>query len=580
MAFNPVLQSGIQPVQTAVQPDSTSFLAGALGATLDFGSAVLGQQMRQDAVTAKKQEAEQKALLDEKVSGAAIELTDIFSNASSRNATRVQQRLSEAVARMRNNGFSEADIAASIEKANKVSGTSFSAAVKLERNEADEQLKQQQQLMKDYMAVAAYVPVEYLNDDGSLPTEGAAMQAAYFAALSRKGSVEARTSQANMVSAEANAQQNAMQIRSRVLSEALAANLTSAMTQQFNQYDLNTSEGTQKAVQAIADLKLSLPAIINSNQELTRADKDSLLSGMNATLTALSDNVTGETMRDLSAKQRGAYLEKSLNFFLDGNDELFQMYIMSAAGVQVQPVSVLDLDVSGFKALYGSNPNSPALSDPLKKRGSNVPPEQALSAARDAWVQLHTPTRPVESDMLAQQYVQKWSTVFAAPTRMDKENLFSPDGMYLKSLRQFRDKKIVDNLGVMVVGNQEFQDSFAQATSNAIGTYVPLAMNMEFNGTKIKDVVKLSLAGGPAQIQIVSPAEFLGSLPVHMRAAKDSQRAYYDRAASATQKLNSILKQQYEAAVQIDRVSGSKLAEQIRNAQLDTIRQFMQVGTE
>ena len=580
MAFNPVLQSGIQPVQTAVQPDSTGLVAGALGTALDFGSAVLGQQAKQDIVMAKQQEAEQKALIDERVSGAALELSGIFSNASGRNEVSVQQRVSETISRLRNDGFSESEIAASVERANKISGTSISATVKLERSEVEERRKQEQQFREDLMAVAAYVPREFLNDDGTLPTEGEAMQAAYFAALSRKGEMEARLSRANMTSAEANAQQNSMQLRSRVISEVLSANFTSAMTQQFNQYDLNTPEGKQTAIQAIANLKTSIPAIINSNQELTRSDKDALISGLDVTLTALSDNVTGETMRGLSAKQRGAYLEKALNFALDTDDNLFQMYIMSAAGVNVQETSAINLDVNGFKTLYGGNPNSPTLAVPLKKQGSNVPPEQALSAARDAWVQLHTPTRPVENEGLAQQYVQKWSTVFAAPTRMDKENLFAPDGMYLKSLRQFRDKKTVDNLGAMVVGDQEFQDSFAQATSNAIGTYVPLAMNMEFNGTAIKDVVKVSLAGGPAQIQIVSPAEFLGSLPVHMRASKDSQRAYYDRAASATQKLNSILKQQYEAAVQIDRVAGSNLAEQIRNTQLATVQQFMQVPAQ
>jgi hypothetical protein len=562
MAFNPVLQSQIQPEQTPVQPDSTSFAAGALGTVLNIGSGILQGQQKQQA-------AEQKALVNEAVSSEAIGLADLFSNASGSNKIRIQQSLSERVVKMRESGMSESMIASAIQEANKISGTSFSAAVKLERNEAAEQMDAQEKFMKDYLAVSSWIPNTYLNDDGSLPTSGPEMEAAFMAALAAKGRNEADIARANRTSAVSNANINVIQERSRVVSEGLSTQITNLVGQQIKDYDLSTPEGKQGAIQALAAFRVDLPKKINSVGDMTRSDKDALLGGMGTLLTSLEDNITGETLRGISAKQTAAWLQVGKDIALSENKGLLQAYIYSGLGLQVQATDFLNLESNTLDKIMSANPNS-------KNVGSVVPdknktPEERTSIARDTWAKLRTPIKPVDDPELADMYSQDWASVFAAPLPLEQAELFGPNGMFLKSLDIFRDKKTADNYGVQVLGNPDFLQQFTAANGQAISTYIPVVMNqIEGYNVKVKEQVQLSAKTGPVQFRLDIPQRLS---PNPMSVTDTFKNPSY----SAINKLNTILKKQYEAAVQVDRVSGSNLAEQIRNAQLRTASLFIQV---
>jgi len=584
MAFNPILQSQIQPVQTAVQPNSTSFAAGALGTALNFGEAILAQGQRESIFQAKQAEAQQKALVTERVSSAALPLADLFANAGSGKGVRIAQQTREYEAKLIEQGYSATEIVEIFKTANAASGTNYSSAIKVERSEEADAMRAQDQFLKEYFAVAPWVPREYLTEDNKLPVDGPEAIAAFRAATLAKAQNEAIREEALTRSAVSNANMNQAQELSRFTSEALSTQITNNIIQKIGDYDFNTNEGKQKALQALAEFRVTLPATINSVQDMTRQDKDAFLSGMGTVLTAFEDNITGKTMADIGAKQMGAWLQTAKDIALSGNMSLLQAFIYSGLGIQVQQTDVTVLNQSTLEKILSANPNSASISTSIQD--STLTDDQKLDKARDIFMNLNLPTKPVTDPNMVEFYTQNLAQVLAAPLRADQKELLAPNGMYNKITRALMVKQNADNLGAGVLGNEEFQQNFTLSSSRAISTYVPLAMNTAignmtpsmkdafFGDGNVKEITQISTKSGYVQVKL--PA--IRDLSRNERIS--SSEAKYLSANASLNKLNEIFRNQYEAAVQIDRVSGSNLAEEIRNTQLQTVMQFMQVQGE
>jgi hypothetical protein len=584
MAFNPILQSQIQPVQTAVQPNSTSFAAGALGTALNFGEAILAQGQRESIFQAKQAEAQQKALVTERVSSAALPLADLFANAGSGKGVRIAQQTREYEAKLIEQGYSATEIVEIFKTANAASGTNYSSAIKVERSEEADAMRAQDQFLEKYFAVAPWVPREYLTEDNKLPVDGPEAIAAFRAATLAKAQNEARREEALTRSAVSNANMNQAQELSRFTSEALSTQITNNIIQKIGDYDFNTNEGKQKALQALAEFRVTLPATINSVQDMTRQDKDAFLSGMGTVLTAFEDNITGKTMADIGAKQMGAWLQTAKDIALSENNSLLQAFIYSGLGIQVQQTDVMVLNQSTLEKILSANPNSASISTSIQD--STLTDDQKLDKARDIFMNLNLPTKPVTDPNMVEFYTQNLAQVLAAPLRADQKELLAPNGMYNKITRALMVKQNADNLGAGVLGNEEFQQNFTLSSSRAISTYVPLAMNTAignmtpsmkdafFGDGNVKEITQISTKSGYVQVKL--PA--IRDLSRNERIS--SSEAKYLSANASLNKLNEIFRNQYEAAVQIDRVSGSNLAEEIRNTQLQTVMQFMQVQGE
>jgi hypothetical protein len=574
MAFNPVLQSQIQPEQTPVQPDSTSFAAGALGTVLNIGSGILQGQQNQQA-------AQQKAFVTEKVSSAALPLADLFANAGSGKGVRIAQQTREYEAKLIEQGYSATEIVEIFKTANAASGTNYSSAIKVERSEEADAMRAQDQFLKEYFAVAPWVPREYLTEDNKLPVDGPEAIAAFRAATLAKAQNEAMREEALTRSAVSTANMNQAQELSRFTSEALSTQITNNIIQKIGDYDFNTNEGKQKALQALAEFRVTLPATINSVQDMTRQDKDSFLSGMGTVLTAFEDNITGKTMADIGAKQMGAWLQTAKDIALSENKSLLQAFIYSGLGIQVQQTDVTVLNQSTLEKILSANPNSASISTSIQD--STLTDDQKLDKARDIFMNLNLPTKPVTDPNMVEFYTQNLAQVLAAPLRADQKELLAPNGMYNKITKALMVKQNADNLGAGVLGNEEFQQNFTLSSSRAISTYVPLAMNTAignmtpsmkdafFGDGNVKEITQISTKSGYVQVKL--PA--IRDLSRNERIS--SSEAKYLSANASLNKLNEIFRNQYEAAVQIDRVSGSNLAEEIRNTQLQTVIQFMQV---
>jgi hypothetical protein len=561
MAFNPVLQSQIQPEQTPVQSDSTSFAAGALGTVLNIGSGILQGQQKQQA-------AQQKAFVTEKVSSAALPLADLFSNAGSGKGVRIAQQTREYENSLREQGFSDAEIVEVYKIANSASGTSYSAANKAERSAIADQIKNQESFRKEYTEMIPWIPSEYLVD-GRVPVDGPEMQAAFLAAKASKAQNDAIREQANTQNAVANANMSQIQLQSRADSEALSTQVTNLLSQSVAQYDTKTPEGRQLALRDLFGFRSALQTRVNGMPSLTRADKDSFLSGMNAMLTALEDNLTGKTMADISAKQMGAWIQTAKDIALSDNPNLLQAYIYSGLGIQVQSTDVQVLKKETLDRILSTNPNAKNVGNSIQ--ATNLTPEEKTNLARETWTKLRTPVKPLEDLEIAIAYAEDWANVLAAPLPADQKELFGPNGLYLKSLDVFRDKKNADNFGIQVLGNPDFIQQFTAASGRAISTYIPVVMNqVEGYNVKVKEQVKLTTKTGAVQFRLDIP-ERLSSNPMSV------SDTFRNPSFSAIDKLNTILRKQYEAAVQLDRVNGGNLAEQIRNTQLRTASLFIQV---
>jgi hypothetical protein len=578
MAFNPVLQSQIQPEQTPVQPDSTSFAAGALGTVLNIGSGILQGQQNQQA-------AQQKAFVTEKVSSAALPLADLFSNAGSGKGVRIAQQTREYENSLREQGFSDSEIVEVYKIANSASGTSYSAANKADRSAVADQIKAEEDFRKNLLSVLDYVPNEYRNDDGTVPLSGPEAQAAFYAAIANKGQFAARKEKAQTISAENAATQSTIDLTSAIEVEETANVLVNIMTNETHKYDRTTPEGMQQTTQAIVRLRAQIPVLIDANTTLTRSDKDKLKSAMDVTLTALEDNITGASAAKISNKQIGAMMQSVIEIAMTDPD----FAIRAAYAAMNIPTIQTQVDMLGSKQfaqvaqlLNGASPNSKPVLQVIKNSMPNATPEEIQQFSTDLWASLHIPTETLTNEADIQTTIDAWSFVLRAPTPADQRNLFSPNGMYIKSLDILRNKDNAEKFGPSVLGNPDFQDAFTTATSTAISTYVPLAMNAtvgqftpEMKETwlgenSVKEITMLSANRGYVQFKLPSVKRDPNS-PVSGNEAK------MNIAASGLNRINLIFKQQYEAAVQIDRVSGSKLAEQIRNAQLRTASLYIQV---
>lgn len=578
MAFNPVLQSQIQPEQTPVQPDSTSFAAGALGTLLNVGTAfAVGQQ--------KKEVAQQKAFVTEKVSAAALPLADLLANAGSGKDVKVIQEVRRYENELRQQGFSSSEIVEVFKTANSASGTSISASAKAQWSQEQSQLKAQEDFRKNLIAVLDYVPNEYRNDDGTVPLSGPEAQAAYYAAMANKGQFAARKEKAQTISAENAATQSTINLTSSIEVEEAANVFVNIMTNETHKYDRTTPEGMQQTTQAIVGLKAQIPVLIDANTKLTRADKDKLKSAMDVTLTALEDNITGASAAKISNKQIGAMMQSVIEIAMTDPD----FAIRAAYAAMNIPTMQVKVDMLGpkqfaqvTKLLNGSSPNSVPALQVIKNSMPNASPEEVQQFATDLWASLHIPTETLTNEADIQTTIDAWSFVLRAPTPADQRNLFSPNGMYIKSLDILRNKDNAEKFGVSVLGNPDFQDAFATATSTAISTYVPLAMNATvgqftpemketwFGQNSVKEITMLSSKLGYVQFKLPSTKS-------DPNAPVSGNEAKMNIAASGLNRINTIFKQQYEAAVQIDRISGSNLANQIRDAQLRTASLYIQV---
>lgn len=560
--FNQMLQQSISPVQTVAVPSGADAAAGAINSALSLGAQFLQGSMAQE-------QGKAEAFVNEKVSTAALVFMDTFSNASARNSVAVQQKTDNIVRELQGKGYSNTEIAAAIKQANTLSGTSVSSAIKLERTEADQALKEQDELYASVAQLSPWITSEDLNPDGSLPDDPAKLQAILLKARAEQASWEARGLKARTQSSELSANQAFREEQSVVQSQHLGTMLSGILRDSLNQFK-NGDYTEQQVREGILAGRQQMEKYINSDPTILPEQKVDLLKGLQASAVLLEDIVTGKTNAELTTQQQMAKMEMVIAASLDADPDLLSQVVSSKLGLYVPAFSVTSFPKKALDLFY-VNPNKPGTKLPREIKEEDVVPIQ---------VSMVTPAKQLKTEEDASPYIKLFEQAFTSNGMEEDVRMSRKDGAYLSFVEVLANKNNAENLSELVLGNENVINAFMGASSKALGLYVSSVANLKTSGDildtkRVKDSMRVLVTGKFPQVRIENPVKGSPQNVSPFSAAAD-ESAYWKQAQDSVTFLNRTFRTQYEAALNFDRVAGTDLAGEIVNLQTQMLRQFIQ----
>lgn len=565
--FNPVLQQTISPAQEVAAPSGVAFGANALSGLLQVG----GEALKQDYVTKQKQ---QEALVNERVSTAALSFMDIFANASGRNATAVRQKTDKMVRSFQEQGYSNTEIAAAIKQANTLSGASISSAIKLERTEADQALKEQDELYTSAAQLSPWITSEDLNPDGNLPDEPEKLRAVLFKARAAQASWEARGLRARTQASELGANQASREELSIVQSQQLGTMLSGILRDSLIQFK-NGDYTEQQVREEIINGRLLMEKYVNSDPTILPQQKENLLKGLQASAVLLEDIVTGKTNAELTTQQQMAKMEMVIAASLDADTasgrDLLSQVVSSKLGLYIPASSVTSFPKKALDLFY-VNPNKPGANIPREIKEGDVVPIQ---------VSMVTPAKPLKTEEDASPYIKLFEQAFTSNGMEEDVRMSRKDGAYLSFVEVLANKNNAENLSELVLGNENVINAFMGASSKALGLYVSSVANLKVSGDmldtkRVKDSMRVVITGKYPEVRIENPVKGTVKTASSFSGRGVDESIYLKQAQDSVTFLNRTFRTQYEAALNFDRVAGTDLAGEIVNLQTRILRQFIQ----
>lgn len=560
--FNQILQQSISPVQTVAVPSGAAAAAGAINSVFSLGSQFLKGSMEQE-------QGKAEAFVNEKVSTAALSFMDVFANASARNSIAVQRKTDNLVRELQGQGYSNTEIAAAIKQANTLSGASVSSAIKLERTEADQALKEQDELRASVAQLSPWITSEDLTPDGTLPDDPAQLQAVLFKAKAEQASWEARGLRARTQSSELSANQAFREEQSVVNSQHLGIMLSGILRDSLNQFK-NGDYTEQQIREGIITGRQQMEKYINSDPTILPEQKVDLLKGLQASAVLLEDIVTGKTNAELTTQQQMAKIEMVIAAALDADSDLLSMYVTSEMGLYVADSNILALPKEAASLFYVS-PNKP---------GTKLPPQIKDKDVVKIQVDMVTPAKPLKTEEDASPYIKLFEQAFTSNGMEEDVRMSRKDGAYLSFVEVLANKNNAENLSELVLGNENVINAFMGASSKALGLYVSSVANLKTSGDildtkRVKDSMRVLVTGKFPQVRVENPVKGSAQNVSPFSAASD-ESMYWKQAQDSVTFLNRTFRTQYEAALNFDRVAGTDLAGEIVNLQTRILRQFIQ----
>jgi hypothetical protein len=560
--FNQILQQSISPVQTVAAPSGTAAAAGAISSAFSLGEQFLKGSMEQEQEKAK-------AFVNEKVSTASLSFMDVFANASSRNSVAVQQRTDGLIRDFQERGYSNTEIAAAIKQANTLSGTSISSANKLERTEAAQALKEQNELNVSIAQLSPWITSDALNTDGTLPEDPEKLQAVLFQARAEQASLEARGLIARTRMSELGANQASREEQSVVQSQLTGTVLSGILRDSLNQF--KNGDFTEEEIrEGIINGREQMEKYINSDPTILPEHKANLLKGLQVSAVLLEDIATGKTNAELTTQQQMAKMEMVIAASLDNDEALLSQVMSSRLGLYVPQTSITAFPKSALKLFY-VNPN---------KQKTNLPQEIKEGDVVPIQVSMVTPAKALKTEEDAASYIKLFVQAFTSDSIEEDVRMSRKDGAYLSFVDVLANKNNAENLSEFVLGNENVINAFMGASSKALGLYVSSVANLKTSGDildtkRVKDSMRVVVTGKFPEVRIENPVKGKSQNVSPFSTASD-ESAYWKQAQDSVTFLNRTFRTQYEAALNFDRVAGTDLAGEIVNLQTQMLRQFIQ----